>query len=187
MASVSFLLKTLKIKKITWPQKKDADNSKIMVYLHFKIRDLPVKFRWEVLEYLQHSLGISPCNSHVFDPLKELLEDQRFTYDKDVQDTVENWISSATPEFLYWSHLLPSYTLDSMHSWQLYLVGLLDMNCNYNILQLNYFEMKHALNIKVFFFFSFERPFCNRLIKIMQLLLLTRNRREIKTSSNKQL
>ncbi|GBM04597.1 hypothetical protein AVEN_93994-1 [Araneus ventricosus] len=49
-------------------------------------------FRWEVLQHPSYSPDISPCDSHIFDPLKKYLKGQRFTCDKEVKDTVENWI-----------------------------------------------------------------------------------------------
>jgi len=53
-------------------------------------KDLMQHFRWEVLHHPPPlSLDLSPCDFHVFGPLKEALKGRRFTDNDEVRETVE--------------------------------------------------------------------------------------------------
>ena len=54
-------------------------------------KDLMKHFQWEVLHHPPYSPKLSPCNFHVFGPLKEALKGRRFTDNDKVQETVEEW------------------------------------------------------------------------------------------------
>ncbi|GFX92657.1 histone-lysine N-methyltransferase SETMAR [Trichonephila clavipes] len=57
------------------------------------------KFKWETLDHLPYSLDMSPCDFHVFGPLKKHLKGKRFNSDDVLKDTVKDWASSQPQEF----------------------------------------------------------------------------------------
>ncbi|GFW23868.1 histone-lysine N-methyltransferase SETMAR [Trichonephila clavipes] len=57
------------------------------------------KFKWETLDHPPYSPDMSPCDFHVFDPLKKHLKGKRFNSDDVLKDTVKNWVSSQPQEF----------------------------------------------------------------------------------------
>jgi len=54
---------------------------------------------WTALEHLLYSPYLSPCNYHMFGPLKEVLGGQRFDIDKQVKDFVRKWLQACPPSF----------------------------------------------------------------------------------------
>ncbi|GFY56226.1 histone-lysine N-methyltransferase SETMAR [Trichonephila inaurata madagascariensis] len=57
------------------------------------------KFKWETLDYPPYSTDMSPCDFHVFGPLKKHLKGKRFNSDDVLKDTVKDWVSSQPQEF----------------------------------------------------------------------------------------
>ena len=57
------------------------------------------KFRWEILKHPPYSPDMSPCDFHVFGPLKKHLKGRRFASDEEVQEEVADWIASRPREF----------------------------------------------------------------------------------------
>ncbi|GFW56812.1 histone-lysine N-methyltransferase SETMAR [Trichonephila clavipes] len=49
------------------------------------------KFKWETLDHPPCSLEMSPCDFHVFGPLKKHLKGKRFNSDDVLRDTVKDW------------------------------------------------------------------------------------------------
>ncbi|GBO41429.1 hypothetical protein AVEN_97804-1 [Araneus ventricosus] len=68
-----------------------------------KTLELLEKFRWEVLQHPPCSPYIPPCHYHILGPLKKSLKAQSLlshdTCDKEVQDTVKNWIRQQPRSF----------------------------------------------------------------------------------------
>lgn len=54
---------------------------------------------WEVLEHPPYSPDLSPCDYHMFGPLKEALGGQRFNTDDEVEEFVRTWLSELPKEF----------------------------------------------------------------------------------------
>lgn len=54
---------------------------------------------WEVLEHPPYSPDLSPCDFHVFAPLKEALGGQRFDSDAEVEAYVRNWLQTRPASF----------------------------------------------------------------------------------------
>ena len=52
------------------------------------------KFKWEQLEHPPYSPDMSPCDFHLFSPLKKFLKGKRFNSDDELKDTVEDWLLS---------------------------------------------------------------------------------------------
>lgn len=57
------------------------------------------KFRWERLDHPPYSPDMSPCDFHVFGPLKKHLKGRQFNSDDEVKDAVKDWVSSRPQEF----------------------------------------------------------------------------------------
>ncbi|GFT45434.1 mariner Mos1 transposase [Trichonephila clavipes] len=57
------------------------------------------KFKWETLDYTPYSPDMSPCDFHVFGPLKKHPKGKRFNSDDVLKDTVTDWVSSQPQEF----------------------------------------------------------------------------------------
>jgi len=54
---------------------------------------------WETLEHPPYSPDLSPCDFHVFGPLKEALGGQRFNSDAEVEAYVSNWLQTRPASF----------------------------------------------------------------------------------------
>lgn len=54
---------------------------------------------WETLEHPPYSPDLSPCDFHVFGPLKEALGGQRFDSDAEVEAYVRNWLQTRPASF----------------------------------------------------------------------------------------
>jgi len=52
---------------------------------------------WTALEHLLYSLDLSPCDYHMFGPLKEALGGQRFNDDEQVKNFVCKWLQMRPP------------------------------------------------------------------------------------------
>ncbi|GFS66023.1 histone-lysine N-methyltransferase SETMAR [Trichonephila clavipes] len=57
------------------------------------------KFKWETLDHPPYSPDMSPCDFHVFGPLKKHLKGKRFNSDDVLKDTVKDRVSSQSQEF----------------------------------------------------------------------------------------
>ena len=55
--------------------------------------------KWEVLEHPAYSPDLSPCDYHIFGPLKKSLMGQRFHSDDDVKAAVLNWFHDQPTSF----------------------------------------------------------------------------------------
>ena len=53
---------------------------------------------WTAVEHLLYSLNLSPCDYHMFGPLKEVLGGQRFD-DEEVENFVCKWLQRCLPSF----------------------------------------------------------------------------------------
>lgn len=56
-------------------------------------------FGWEVLPHPAYSPDLSPCDYHLFGPLKEYLGGKRFKSDKEVKQNVEQWLRQRPKNF----------------------------------------------------------------------------------------
>jgi len=65
-------------------------NKKLLV---FKFLD------WTALEHPPHSPDFSPCDYHMFGPLKEALGGQRFDNNEQVKNFVCKWLQMRPPSF----------------------------------------------------------------------------------------
>ena len=54
---------------------------------------------WTALQHPPYSPDLSPCDYHLFGPLKEALRGQRFEDDEEVQNFVRNWLQKRPPSF----------------------------------------------------------------------------------------
>jgi len=54
---------------------------------------------WAALEHPPYSPDLSPCNYHMFGPLKEVLEGQCFDDDEQVKNFVRKWLQTRPPSF----------------------------------------------------------------------------------------
>ena len=57
------------------------------------------KFKWEPLDHPPYSPDMSPCDFHVFGPLKKHLKGKCFISDGALKDDVKDWVSSRPKEF----------------------------------------------------------------------------------------
>ncbi|GBL79465.1 Mariner Mos1 transposase [Araneus ventricosus] len=57
------------------------------------------KFRWEVLEHPPYSPDLSPCDFHIFGPLKRALQGTRFHSDDEVKEAVQDFIKNQPRSF----------------------------------------------------------------------------------------
>ena len=55
--------------------------------------------RWEVLPHPSYSPDMSPCDFHLFGPLKKFLKGQRFDSDADVMASVTKWFKEQPKSF----------------------------------------------------------------------------------------
>ena len=66
----------------------------VLLVIYFK------KFKWEVWEHLPYSLNLSPCNSHLFEPMKkELATEGNSTYEEIQSAALELVQESWTERF----------------------------------------------------------------------------------------
>jgi hypothetical protein len=54
---------------------------------------------WTALEQPPYSPDLSPCDYHMFGPLKEALGGQRFDDDEQVENFVRKWLQTHPPSF----------------------------------------------------------------------------------------
>lgn len=54
---------------------------------------------WETLDHPPYSPDLSPCDFHMFGPLKEALGGQRFDSDAEVEAYVHNWLQTRPGSF----------------------------------------------------------------------------------------
>lgn len=57
------------------------------------------QFGWEILEHPAYSPDLSPCDYHLFGPLKEALGGQRFDSDRAVETFVLQWLRDRPKSF----------------------------------------------------------------------------------------
>ena len=57
------------------------------------------QFHWEKLEHPPYSPDLSPCDFHLFGPLKEALGGQHFENDNEVEQFVCNWLKTRPQNF----------------------------------------------------------------------------------------
>lgn len=57
------------------------------------------KLGWETLDHPPYSPDLSPCDFHVFGPLKEALGGQKFNSDAEVEAYVRNWLQTRPASF----------------------------------------------------------------------------------------
>ncbi|GBM61069.1 Mariner Mos1 transposase [Araneus ventricosus] len=57
------------------------------------------QFRWETLEHPPYSPDLSPCDFHIFGPLKQAIRGHRFTTDDEVCDWVQAWTRQQPTSF----------------------------------------------------------------------------------------
>ena len=56
-------------------------------------------FRWEVLEHPPYSPDMSPCDFHIFGPLKRALQGKRFHSDDGVKEAVQDFLRNQPQSF----------------------------------------------------------------------------------------
>jgi len=54
---------------------------------------------WKTLEHPPYSPDLSPCDFHVFDPLKDALGGKKFSHDAEVEAYVRNWLLTRPISF----------------------------------------------------------------------------------------
>lgn len=60
---------------------------------------LEKKFKWEQWEHPPYSPDLSPCDFHVFGPMKEALAKERFGNDEEVKNGVRKWLTEVGRDF----------------------------------------------------------------------------------------
>lgn len=63
------------------------------------VQETLAKKNWEVLHHPAYSPDLSPCDFHLFGPLKKALKGQRFNSDADVKTAVTTWFSEQPRTF----------------------------------------------------------------------------------------
>lgn len=61
--------------------------------------DALTRKRWEVLEHPAYSPDLSPCDFHIFGPLKKFLKGQPFRSDEEVKTAVRDWFKGQPKSF----------------------------------------------------------------------------------------
>ena len=74
------------------------------------------KLGWEVLEHPPYSPDLSPCDYHMFGPLKEALGGQRFNTDDEVEEVVCTWLSELPQGILLYRQQKASDKVDKMRN-----------------------------------------------------------------------
>jgi hypothetical protein len=54
---------------------------------------------WTALEHPPYNLDLSPCDYHMFGPLKEALGGQHFDDDEQVENFLHKWLQTRPPSF----------------------------------------------------------------------------------------
>ncbi len=69
------------------------------------------KFKWEVWRHPPYSPDLSPCDFHLFGPMKNALGGQYFSSDEEVKDFVTEWLKETGRKFYKQGieNLLPRY------------------------------------------------------------------------------
>jgi histone-lysine N-methyltransferase SETMAR len=62
-------------------------------------RDTLGRFGWGVLDHSPYSPDLSPCDYHVFGPLKKTLKGRQFNSDEAVLEAVVQWFIQQTVSF----------------------------------------------------------------------------------------
>jgi histone-lysine N-methyltransferase SETMAR len=62
-------------------------------------RDTLCRFGWGVLDHPPYRPDLSPCDYHVFGPLKKTLKGRRFNSDEAVREAVEQWFNQQPVSF----------------------------------------------------------------------------------------
>lgn len=62
-------------------------------------QDLLKKFKWDVWEHPPYSPDLSPCDFHVFGPMKQDLAAERYTNDEEVKTATLQWCKKVGREF----------------------------------------------------------------------------------------
>lgn len=63
------------------------------------VQESLLKKKWEVLPHPAYSPDLSPCDFHLFGPLKKFLKGQRFESDEEVRATVIEWFKKQPMSF----------------------------------------------------------------------------------------
>ena len=61
--------------------------------------NIRAQFHWEKLEHPPYSADLSPCDFHLFGPLKEALGGQHFENDNEVEQFVRNWLKTRPQNY----------------------------------------------------------------------------------------
>ena len=64
-----------------------------------QIQDLLGRMKWEVLQHSPFIPDLSPCDYHVFGPLKKSLKGRRFKSDSEVEFAVSEWFRKHPQDF----------------------------------------------------------------------------------------
>lgn len=64
-----------------------------------RTQEMIAKFRWEVLRHPPYSPDLSPCDYHVFSPLKKHLRSCHFASDGDLKAEASKWLRHQPKEF----------------------------------------------------------------------------------------
>ena len=81
-----------------WPGRaRSADNAR--PHVAKIVQETLAKKNWEVLHHPAYSPDLSPCDFHLFGPLKKALKGQRFNSDADVKTAVTTWFSEQPRTF----------------------------------------------------------------------------------------
>lgn len=62
-------------------------------------KELLQKFKWEVWEHPPYSPDLSPCDFHVFGPMKNELAKERYNSDEEVKYATNDWCLQTGREF----------------------------------------------------------------------------------------
>jgi histone-lysine N-methyltransferase SETMAR len=58
------------------------------------------RFGWGVLDHTPYSPDLSPCDYHMFGPLKKTLKGRQFISDEAVREAVEQWFIQQPVSFM---------------------------------------------------------------------------------------
>lgn len=93
--------------KLSFRRKRKTQSVKNVILLHDNARPHSAnitrqkveQFGWEILEHPAYSPDLSPCDFHLFGPLKETLGGQRFDSDQAVETFVLQWLRDRPKSF----------------------------------------------------------------------------------------
>jgi histone-lysine N-methyltransferase SETMAR len=80
----------IKTGKLSWGVLMLHDNAR--PHAPHLTRDTLRRFDWGVLDHPPYSPDLSPCDYHVFGPLKKTLKGRRFNFDEAVRKAMEQWL-----------------------------------------------------------------------------------------------